>query len=91
MERGIVRPGESVRALDIDGEITLFHESTQTALVLNTTASDVWRLIDGRRSVDDIVSLLSSSYEADATTVGAGVRSAVDQLVGHQFVEATTA
>lgn len=79
-------PAPSVREMEIDGEITLYHELTQTALVLNSTASDVWRLVDGRRSVADIVALLSSSYAADAETVRAGVESAVDQLARHHLV-----
>ncbi|PSL04745.1 coenzyme PQQ synthesis protein D (PqqD) [Haloactinopolyspora alba] len=76
----------SVRELEIDGEITLFHEPTQTALVLNTTASDVWRLIDGHRSAADIAALLASSYGADPEVVRTDVESALDTLSGHDLV-----
>jgi hypothetical protein len=73
--------------MDIDGEVTLFHEPTQTALVLNETAGDVWRLVDGERTVDHIVRLLASSYGTDADDVRADVEAALEQLVAHHVVD----
>ncbi|NED99624.1 PqqD family protein [Phytoactinopolyspora halotolerans] len=73
----------SVREMEIDGDITLFHAATQTALVLNGTASDVWRLIDGERTLEEIVAALDQAYDADPETVRAGVDSALTQLREH--------
>lgn len=79
-------PAPAVRELDIDGEVTLFHEPTQTALVLNATASDVWRLLDGQRTVEQIVALLARSYATDAGTVRVDVQAALDQLAAHHVL-----
>lgn len=87
VNRSAPKPAVGVRELEIDGEVTLYHEATATALVLNNTASDVWRLLDGHRSVDEIVALLAHSYSTDHETVRAGVDSALDQLTGHQLLE----
>nr|WP_246400617.1 PqqD family protein [Jiangella mangrovi] len=73
--------------MDIDGEVTLFHEPTQTALVLNETAGDVWRLVDGERTADDIVRLLASSYGAGPDDVRGGVEAALAQLAAHHVVD----
>jgi hypothetical protein len=73
--------------MDIDGEVTLFHEPTQTALVLNETAGDVWRLVDGERTTDEIVRLIAGAYGIGADEVRADVESALDQLAAHHVVE----
>ncbi|SEF17199.1 PqqD family protein [Jiangella alba] len=77
----------AVRELDVDGAVTLFHEPTQTALVLNETASDVWRLLDGRRTVADIVDELAQVYAADAGTIRSGVHAALRQLADHHVLD----
>lgn len=85
-----VRPlsrAHAVRELDVDGAVTLFHEPTQTALVLNETASDVWRLLDGRRTVADIVEELAQVYAADAGTIRSGVQAALRQLADHHVID----
>ena len=80
-------PRARVRELDIDGEITLYDGTTSTALVLNRTASDVWRLLDGQRSVADIVALLSTAYAVDETTLQAGVEDTLARLRSHGLLE----
>ncbi|WP_158564246.1 PqqD family protein [Jiangella anatolica] len=87
MSRSAPAPAAAVREMDIDGEVTLFHEPTHTALVLNETAGDVWRLVDGERTVDEIVRLLASSYGASDDDVRAGVEAALDELVAHHVVD----
>lgn len=79
-------PHSDVRELDIDGKVTLFHTKTQTALVLNETASDVWRLLDGERTTAEIVALLSEAYHTDQARVREGVEAALRQLLGHQLI-----
>lgn len=84
-------PRASVRELEIDGEITLFHTETNTALVLNETASDVWRLLDGERTSDEIVRLLRATYDVDERVLAGGVEDALHQFSRHNLIEAHTA
>lgn len=51
-----------MRTLELDGDVSLFDTATQQALLLNATASDVWRLLDGQHTLDDIVRLLATAY-----------------------------
>lgn len=45
--------------------------------MLNHTATRIWELIDGERSVDDIVAILVSEFEVSSDHA----RSSVDQLL----------
>lgn len=72
---------DEVLETEIDGEISLYHPGNERVVVLNETASDIWRLLDGSRTVAQVAELLSSSYGADPVVVAADVERTVDQLV----------
>jgi Coenzyme PQQ synthesis protein D (PqqD) len=76
-------PRATVQALELDGDISLYDSATSQALVLNTTASDVWRLLDGEHTMDEVVGLLAAAYAVDT----ASIRPDVVRIVG----ELTTA
>lgn len=76
-----------VRELEIDGDITLFHTRTNSAVILNGTASDVWRLLDGQRMAEEIVSALISVYDVAPATLAEGVENALQQFSDHGLVE----
>jgi hypothetical protein len=46
----------------LEGELLLYHLDEQKVLYLNQTAYLIWQLIDGKRSVGDILGLLSAAY-----------------------------
>jgi Coenzyme PQQ synthesis protein D (PqqD) len=54
--------------------------TTGSAALLNATAAAVWRLLDGRRTVDDIADHLAATYRADPDTVRRDVRRTVRNL-----------
>jgi len=83
-------PDPHVHEMEIDGEVTLLHRETQTALVLNDTAGDVWRLLDGRRTVSEIVDTLCAAYGTERDIVRAGVESALRSFEGQGFLTAAT-
>lgn len=89
MTHDLPGPDPAVREMEIDGEVTLYHGRTQTALVLNGTASDVWRLVDGTRTPERVAELLASVYNADLDTVRADVNSALRQLREHGLLRPT--
>jgi hypothetical protein len=69
-----------VRALELDGDISLYDRASHRALVLNSTASDVWRLLDGEHTVEEVVRLLASAYTTDPTAIRADVERTVATL-----------
>ena len=55
----------------IDDELLLFHPSQTTIIYCNSTASLVWQLCDGERTVADIIHLLKEAYpEAKDLLIG---------------------
>jgi hypothetical protein len=71
-----------VQALELDGDISVFDAATRQALLLNSTASDVWRLLDGEHTLDDIVHLLAAAYGQPADAIRADVQRTVATLAG---------
>jgi hypothetical protein len=70
----------------IGDEITLYNPVTHQALVLNATASDVWRLSDGEHDIEEIVRLLASSYGTEPGEIRADVLSAIEAFRAAGFL-----
>jgi hypothetical protein len=65
----------------IDGETLLYQHQLKRMIYLNESAALVWHLCDGRRSVANIIDLLSNSYPDTEDAVRADVIEAIDRLV----------
>lgn len=72
--------------MELDGDISLYHPGTGQALVLNATASDIWRLLDGEHSVPRIVELLAGAYGTDPEAIRADVLRVIEDLTEHGFL-----
>ena len=46
----------------LEGEIVLYSSGMSKAFYLNESAALVWQLIDGKRSIDEMISLLIDAY-----------------------------
>jgi hypothetical protein len=55
-------PPPQILETEIDEEISLYDPLTENVLVLNLTASDIWRLSDGDSTFDQILHLLAGAY-----------------------------
>jgi hypothetical protein len=84
--QGLGRPRESVRALELDGDISLYDPAGQQAVVLNSTASDVWRLLDGEHSLEEVVGLLAAAYGIDPDAIRSDVVRTVATLTEAGFL-----
>ena len=49
-----------------DGECLLYNESRDEASALNRTATEIWQLCDGSRSIETIAGVLGQRYGVDA-------------------------
>lgn len=78
--RTVGPPRPTVQALELDGDISLYDSATSQALVLNATASDVWRLLDGEHTVDEIVELLATAYLVSSALIRPDVVRIVGEL-----------
>ena len=72
-------PSEDIVARDIEGDIVIvplvagFGDADDELYTLNDTGRDVWKQLDGRRTLREIASALSSEYTASRGTVEADV------------------
>ena len=82
----IPRQKAGYEAADLDGEFMLYHSAEAKALYLNETASLIWKLCDGERSVESIRGLLRDAYP-DAHELPAQVDEAFQVLVREGAVE----
>jgi hypothetical protein len=79
-------PPGSVRALELDGDISLYDAATRQALMLNGTASDIWRLADGAHTLVELTDLLAAAYGVPAEQIGPEVERTVRSLVEAGFL-----
>jgi hypothetical protein len=71
------------RLEQLDGELLLYHPGQTTIMYCNPTASLIWGLCDGQRSVGDIIGLLSAAYEQAAAAIAADVQATLEQFHQH--------
>lgn len=79
-------PPAHIIETEIKGDISLFDAENNQVVVLNATASDVWRLCDGEHSLDEIVDLLAAAYRTSPDVLRDDVRATVDQLQSEGFL-----
>ncbi|MGH9158285.1 MAG: PqqD family protein [Acidimicrobiales bacterium] len=91
MGSGAVGPGvPGVVETEIDGCLALFHPETGRVLVLNATASDIWRLADGAHDLAAVTALLAHAYGVRAPEIDHEVALAVADLRRHGFLPQPT-
>lgn len=66
---------------EVDGDVSLYHPGTERVVVLNRTASDIWRLLDGSHTLGEVTELLAAAYDADPEVVAADVERTVAELI----------
>src|SRR5262245_15574266 len=66
---------------EMEGENLLYRLGSHKAIYLNDTASVIWKLCDGSRTVQEIIDLLKNKYPGSETAVAADVREAIQLLV----------
>jgi hypothetical protein len=82
----IPRQKAGYESADLDGEFMLYHSAEAKALYLNETASLIWKLCDGQRTVASIRGLLHDAYP-DAADLPREVDDAFQVLVREGVVE----
>ena len=71
----------------IDDELLLYHPSQTTIMYCNPSASLIWQLCDGERTVEEIISLLSAAYEQPLEAITTEVTTTLQQFHQHQAIE----
>lgn len=86
----VPRPNPDYRLEELDNELLLYHPAATKTVYLNETASLVWRLCDGHRTVAEISEILCASFPDSSTDVPQDVEDTLTTFVDHGAVELTT-
>jgi coenzyme PQQ biosynthesis protein PqqD len=70
----------------MDNELLLFNSKSTNVLYLNESASVIWQLCDGQRSVDEIITLLASTYPEAADSIRSDVQETIEMFLSNQAV-----
>ena len=81
------RPAPDYRLARLDEEILLYHPTKTKTLHLDKTASLIWRLCDGRRTVSEITEMLQEAFPDAAATIGDDVKATLRDLETEGAVE----
>jgi pyrroloquinoline quinone biosynthesis protein D len=71
---------EGFQLEELDGQLLLYHPSDTRILSFNETASLVWRLCDGKRTVAEIIDVLVSAFPDAADEIPADVETLLETL-----------
>jgi SynChlorMet cassette protein ScmD len=71
---------------EFDDWAVLFNPDTAEALGTNPVGVAVWKRMDGRRSLEDIVSEIKNSFEESPDAVSKEIAAFVDKLAENGFV-----
>ena len=71
-------PRPNLLETEVDGDISIYDPGSERVVVLNQTASDVWRLTDGQHTINEIVELLARAYQVDVHSISDDVGQAVE-------------
>lgn len=80
-------PASHIIETEIDSDVSLYDARSETVVVLNTTASDVWRLADGEHTIDEIVGLLAVAYAIDPDAIRSDVEQTVRSFIDDGLFE----
>lgn len=67
--------------MDIDGRVSAYAPGAEEVVFLNETASQVWRLLDGTRDLDELVREISTGYDVQPADIKDDVARTVQSLV----------
>ena len=70
----------------IDQEILLYNPKDTRAVYLNETSVLIWQLIDGERSVEEIVQLITDEFP-DSPGLSAEIQTALDGLLRNEVLQ----
>lgn len=74
---------------DFDDDLCLYRADIDEVLVLNSTAADVWRCVDGSHDVDHIVTILAEAYSVNESVLRSDVEATLADFVARGYLRFT--
>ena len=74
---------------EIDGELLLYSPESTRSIYMNSTASIIWRLCDGKLTVSDIVDLLQEAFPEASESIEEDVIHSIELFVSNNAIKLT--
>ncbi|MEM7358856.1 MAG: PqqD family peptide modification chaperone [Pseudomonadota bacterium] len=87
MNSSIYKQVEECLLEDMDGELLLYNPATAVTLHLNGPSAIIWKLLDGQRSVADIIDVVKEAYPEQSEQIDDDVSDVVKDLHERQVLE----
>jgi hypothetical protein len=81
-------PRAGVLVTELDGDLTLYDPAGNLVHVLNQSAGDIWRLLDGERHLDEVVEVIAEGYATEVDEVRPHVVQTVARFVELDLIPA---
>ena len=72
---------------EIDGELLLYSPESTRSIYMNSTASIIWRLCDGKLSTVEIISLLKEAFPDAGDSIEQDVLDSIELFVTNNAIE----
>ena len=71
----------------LEDEMVIIRPSDGQVRVLNDVAAFAWQMIDGKRSIDDLVEAICGAFDVDKGEAEADLNEFMDQLLDEKLVK----
>lgn len=88
----VCTPSPDLIARTIEGEMLLIPlvagmvDGDDALYTLSPTAQDIWNLLDGKRTLQDVIDEISKSYESSAGEITDDVLGFVNEMVARSMI-----
>ncbi|RTZ91207.1 MAG: PqqD family protein [Deltaproteobacteria bacterium] len=76
---------ETVLAREIDDEMVLLDMNTENYFGLDTVASDIWRLLQEGKTLQETYDALLETYDVDPEQLRQDLKGFVESLIAHKL------
>ena len=80
---------QSLQLQEFDGELVLYDLEKMKVIYLSETATLIWQLCDGKRTIGEIVHLLRDAYPDNGHVIEADVESAMAHFTENRTLDWT--
>lgn len=85
-------PSEEIVARNIEGELIIvpltsgIGDMEDELFTLNDTGKEIWEKLDGKKTIDEIISELSSNYNAEPEEIKQDVTGLIEELLKRNII-----
>ena len=72
---------------EIDGELLLYSPEATRSIYMNSTASIIWRLCDGKLTVGEIVELLKEAFPDAVDSIEKDVVDSIELFISNNAID----